>query len=171
MHILEYVSQNMCKTQTTFEGSVLILPLDFQVWGLCYQAQWQASLPTEHLSGAELCLKEWSLEIGLLALTSSRPGAMGKSSCLKPIFPHLVIKACKHGMLGIVSGIRQPSCTVQCSYLKLWLSHRFTLILCSSVMIATLVNRISVYIYFNIFPCLNFKTMETNQFLFWFIFQ
>lgn len=140
MHVLEYVSQNMCRSQTTLEGSVLILPLEFHVWGLCYQAQWQASLPTEHLSGAELCLKVWSLEIGLLALTSSRPGAR----CLKPIFPHLVIKACKHGMLGIVSGIRQPSCTVQNPYLKLLLSHGFTLILCSSLMIATLVNRIGV---------------------------
>jgi hypothetical protein len=65
--------------------------------------------PLSYLSGAELHLKVWSLGIGLLAFTLSRPGAMGKSSCLKPVFPHLVIKACKHGMVSIVLGMCQPS--------------------------------------------------------------
>lgn len=137
MHVPEHVSQNMCRSQTTFGGSVLLLPLDFLVWGLGYQAHCQAFSPTELPPWCWITLKVWSLEIGLLALTLRRPGATGKLSHLKPMSPPLVIKAQK---LGIVSSRQQPS--VPCAHTwSCGLVTRSGLHLCPSATIVTLVNR------------------------------
>lgn len=134
MHVCMHACTWVCHRTCVEVRPHLKAVFHFCHWIFWYEA-WVIRLIGKHLHllsylpGAELCLKVWSLEISLLALTLRRPGATGKLSHLKPMSPPLVIKTQKHGMLSMVSSQQQPSVPCAYPYLKLWLSHPFRLTL------------------------------------------